>query len=268
MKTRAARGGVLVLLVAVAATFAVAAPRRQHVTIRAYINVSSGCQAATVDYLNGLRTKYAPDVSLEIIDFGDEGRGLKRWHQSGYRCLTIELNGSPLARFPYQGKTVAVAFRMPVGFGWTHADLEHAVQAGLRGQLQRATEAEMAASQKPTKLKATVSIGRATLQGKSYAVVLINSNQAMLIPAGSNATAAANRAAAAAAALKAWLAKPVKLSDLTISSGSNGWRVLAAGKGVITATAADGKVLGQQPQVVAETWLSGIKHALAAGASP
>ncbi|MEN6545395.1 MAG: hypothetical protein ABFE07_05070 [Armatimonadia bacterium] len=257
------RGRALLIALALVPTLVVAAPRRQPVAIRAYINVSSGCQAATVDFLNALKAKYAPDVSLEMIDFGDEGRGLKRWRQSGHRCLTIELNGSPLAKFPYQRKMAAVAFRMPVGFGWSHADLEHAVQAGLRGQLQRATEAEVAAAQRPAKLAATVSEGRVSLQGKSYASVLINGNRALLIPAGSGKSAASKRAAAAATALRAWLARPVKPSDLTISPGSSGWRVLAAGKLVVTATTGDGKVLGRQPQTVATDWLSGIRHALA-----
>ncbi|MEN6401718.1 MAG: hypothetical protein ABFD94_07215, partial [Armatimonadia bacterium] len=91
----------------------------------------------------------------------------------------------------------------------------------------------------------------------------INGNRALLIPAGSGKSAASKRAAAAATALRAWLARPVKPSDLTISPGSSGWKVLAAGKLVVTATTGDGKVLGRQPQAVATDWLSGIRHALA-----
>lgn len=268
MKKIAPRCTALVIALVLVPALGASGAGRQPVAIRAYINVSSGCQAATVDFLNGLKARYAPNVSLEMIDFGDESRGLKRWQQSGYRCLTVELNGSPLAKFSYQGKPVVVAFRMPVGFGWTHADLEHAVQSGLRGQLQRATEAEVAARQQPARLKAAVSTGPVSLQGKSYAGVLIKGNRALLIPAGHDKAAASKRAAVAATALRAWLARPVRPSDLTISRASTGWAVLAAGKSVVIATPADGKALGQQSQAVAEAWLSGIKHALAVKAAP
>ena len=239
----------------------------QKVSIRAYINVSSGCQAPTVDFLRQLKAKYAPAVSLELVDFGDGGEGAKRWQRSGHRCLAIEVNGSPLVKFPYQGKMRAVAFRMPVGFMWTHADLEHAVQAGLKGELQRATEAEVSAGQQATRLNAQVSTGQARLHGKRFAAVLINGHQAALIPVGKSTTAADKRASSAAKALRGWLAQPVKITDLTVKHTPSGWRVLAAGNTVITATAADGKALGKQPQAVVGAWLSGIKHALAARAA-
>lgn len=236
-----------------------AAPR-QNVAIRAYINVSSGCQARTVDFLNGLKTRYQPNVSLEMIDFGDNGKGLRRWQKSGHKCLTIELNGSALVKFPYQGATQAIGFLMPVGYNWTHADLEHAVQAGLRGELQKATTAEVEAAAAPRQLKATIATGHVTRHGQRLATVVINGTAALAIP---GATAAADqRAHGAAAVLKGWLAKPVKLSTLQVQQVTGGWKVLAGGKGVITASAADGKALGQQPKAVAEGWAAAIKHAL------
>ena len=246
---------------------AASAAERQHVAIRAYINVSSGCQAATVDFLNGLKARYAPNVSLEMIDFGDQGRGLKRWQQSGNRCLTIELNGSSLVKFPYRRHLVAVGFRMPAGFNWTHADLEHAVQAGVRGELRPATEADVAAAARPVKLNVAVTTGRTRARGVSCATVLLNGNQALLIPAGASASAAAKRASLAARALRQWLAKPVKPSALTVAPSAGGWKVLAGGSKIITATAQDGKAMGQSPQAVAEMWLSGLKHGLAVRAA-
>lgn len=253
----------LLVALALLPALACAAPRGQHVAIRAYINVSSGCQAATVDFLNGLKARYAPNVSLEMIDFGDQGRGLKRWRQSGNRCLTVELNGSSLVRFPYQGKTVAIGFRMPAGFNWTHADLEHAVQAGVRGELKPATETEVAAGARPVKITASITTGRVSVRGVSYAAVLVNGNQALLIPVGNSPSAAAKRATAAAAALRTWLSHPVKLSSLTATSSTAGWKVLAAGKLVITATPNDAKALGQTPQAVASGWVGSLNHALA-----
>lgn len=239
-----------------------ASPRQERVTIRAFINVSSGCQAQTVDLLNALKTNYAPNVALELTDFGDQGRGFRRWQQSGYRCLTIEINGSPLVKYPYHGKTHAVSFQMPAGMNWTHADLEQAVQAGLSGQLQRATPAEVAACAPARKLEATVATGTATASGKSFATVTISGKLVVAIPGAS--ADASRRAKNAATTLKAWLAKPVRLSDLTLKRTAYGWAVLAAGKAVATATTTDGKAFGRDPSVVADGWLSGIKHALAA----
>ena len=99
-------------------------------TIRAFINVSSGCQVATVDLLNALKTNHAPNLSLEFIDFGDQGRGFRRWQQSGYHCLTIEINGSPLVKYPYHGKTHAVGFQMPAGLNWILSDLKSLLETG------------------------------------------------------------------------------------------------------------------------------------------
>lgn len=244
---------------ALAPALALGAPR-QHVALRAYINVSSGCQAATVDFLNALKARYAPHVTLEIIDFGDRGKGFRRWQQSGHRCMTIELNGSALVKFPCNGASQAVAFQMPAGFSWGHPDLEHAVQAGLRGELQPATVAEVEAAAPPQLLRATVATGSTTANGRRFATVTINGQIAVHIP-GTPAQATP-RARAAATALKGWLAKPVKLSQLTVQQVTGGWKVLAGGKGVITATAADGQAYGQQPRAVAESWAAGIKHAL------
>ena len=236
-----------------------AAPR-QNVAIRAYINVSSGCQAQTVDFLNALKARYRPNVSLEMIDFGDRGKGLRRWQQSGQHCMAIELNGSALVKFPDQRTTRAVAFQMPVGFNWTHADLEGAVQAGLRGELQPATAAEVEASAAPRQISAAIATGHVTDRGRRLATVTINGAIALRIP-GAAATAD-QRARAAAAVLKGWLARPVKLSELQVRPVRGGWKVLAGGKGVIIADVADGKALGQQPRAVADGWVSSIKFAL------
>jgi hypothetical protein len=123
------------------------------VHLRAYINVSSGCQQTTVDFLHHLAQKY-PRVQLELIDFGDGGKGSELWQQSGYKCMTIEINGHSAVKFPAGNKTQAIAFHMPAGFLWNHDDLGHAVQAALAGTLQPATEAELAAQTPPQEVKA------------------------------------------------------------------------------------------------------------------
>jgi hypothetical protein len=107
----------------------------------AYINVSSGCQQATVDLLNSFPTKY-PGVAVELVDFGDGGEGTRRWEAAGLRCMTLQLNGHAIVKYPVNGAEKIMAFQMPAGFYWTHEDLEQAVQAALAGKLQPATEEE------------------------------------------------------------------------------------------------------------------------------
>lgn len=252
--------GLAVLLCLLAGAGA-AAP--QPLAIRAYINVSSGCQASTVDLLNSLRARHKPYLTLELIDFGDRGKGLKRWQQSGYRCLTIELNGSPLVKYPAAGKQRAVSFQMPAGFYWTHTDLQQAVAAGLEGKLQRATPAEVAAAAPARRLAAKAVAGSGTQGGRRVGTVKVNGTIVMYIPGP--ASEADKRARTAAAALNKWLAAPVKLSQLSLTPVTGGCKLLAAGKGVITATAADGRTYRLQPRAVAEAWLSALTHALAAG---
>lgn len=121
------------------------------VRILAYINVSSGCQQATVDLLQSLPTKY-PGVGVELVDFGDGGQGTDRWRQAGLRCMTIQINECSVVKYPVAGKMKVMAFHMPAGFYWTHEDLELAVQAALAGKLQAATEEEwgQAGNEAPT----------------------------------------------------------------------------------------------------------------------
>lgn len=231
------------------------------VTLVAYINVSSGCQTPTVDLLNRLKTEYAPNVSLRIIDFGQQ-KGYKQWQDSGYHCMTIEVNGWPMVKFPHEGKMKAVALMSPAGLNWTHADLQQAVQAALQGKLQKATEAEVAASSAGQKLSASITTGHVTQEGHRMAAVLINGGAAVMIP-GSESLARP-RAEAVAEALRAWLAKPAKLSDLTLQPSRDGWKVMAGRTKIVTATATDGKAFRKSPRAVAQAWLSGIKYRLVA----
>lgn len=114
---------------------------KKRVEILAYINVTSGCQKATVEFLKSLPAKY-PDVGVELVDFGDGDRGMERWHASGLRCMAININGASIVRFAVKGKTKEVAFQQPVGLNWTHVELEQAVQAALAGKLQPVVETE------------------------------------------------------------------------------------------------------------------------------
>ena len=125
------------------------------ILLRAYINVSSGCQAPTIEFMQGLRQKY-PRLQLELVDFGDGGAGLDRWQQSGYKCMTLEIDGHSVVKYPVEGKMKAVAFHMPAGFSWEHEDLAQAVAAAMAGKLQPATEEEAMEGVSPEQMKAKV----------------------------------------------------------------------------------------------------------------
>ena len=88
---------------------------QQKVAIRAYINVTSGCQAPTEAFLEGLQHKYAGKVSVEFIDFGDGGKGLARWRQSGLpratrssRCQIPRSRRYLRSRFSARGRSWSI----------------------------------------------------------------------------------------------------------------------------------------------------------------
>jgi hypothetical protein len=168
----------LVLLLAAGAVAMVAGCRTQQtvtapagpppVNLRAYINVSSGCQEPTVQFLRGLKEQY-PRLALEVIDFGDGGAGMERWQQSGHKCMTMEINGQSVVKYPQGDKLRAVAFRMPAGFLWTHEDLAEAVKAAMEGRLQPSTEDEAMAETSPEQVKAKLEQLRKLKSGKAAA---------------------------------------------------------------------------------------------------
>lgn len=130
-----------------------APPAPPPVKLLAYINVSSGCQQATVDFMKGLQQKYSR-LQLELVDFGDGATGFDRWQKSGHKCMTLEIDGNSVVKFPYEGKEKAISFRMPVGFLWNHEDLEQAVRAAMQGTLKPATEDEALVGISPEQMKA------------------------------------------------------------------------------------------------------------------
>ena len=169
----------LVLLLAVGAVAILAGCQTQQqsvtgpagpppVNLRAYINVSSGCQEPTVQFLHHLKEQY-PRLQLELIDFGDGGAGLERWQQSGHKCMTLEIDGQSVVRYPVGNKMRAVAFRMPAGFLWTHDDLAEAVKAAMSGQLQPATEDEAMAETSPEQVQAKLQEYQKAWSGKAAA---------------------------------------------------------------------------------------------------
>jgi len=238
------------------------------VRIVAYINASSGCQEPTIKLLRQLEEQHPDRVQLEIVDFGDEGEGNQRWKSSGYDCMTIEINGSPLARFDAAGKPKTVALRQPVGFWWTHEDLKTAVAAAMNGNLQRGTEQEAIAGQPPRKIKANVVAEEVKRDGRTSGRVLINERPAMLIRVASGNASPGERAESAARELKDWLRNPVKPNQIDREQVPGGWAVRVKGQVVAVATPTDGKAAGGAADQVAKKWLVGIRQGIAIAARP
>jgi hypothetical protein len=248
------------------------------VRVLAYINVSSGCQQATVDLLQQLAKRHAPGVQLELVDFGDGGAGAERWRQSGYRCMVIEINGSPYAKFPERGMLHIVAFKMPAGFQWTHQDLEAAIAAALAGQLRRATpdeaaKVEAAANEAAASAAPAGVMGKATVEevvrnGKRVARVMLNGRAALTIGVSASGKSPQARAKAAAAALNVWLSRRGKPADVTRKHVKGGWAVLVASRQVIVASAADARAARTTAEAVAISWQAGIRRAVTTENTP
>lgn len=238
------------------------------VRITAYINVSSGCQEPTIELLKSFPKTYPGRVRVDIVDFGDQGAGNKRWKESGYDCMIIEINGSPLVKFDSGGKPKTVALRQPVGFWWTQEDLKAAVAAAVNGTLQRGTEEEAIAGQPSRKIKAKVVVEEVRREGKTWARVLINERPAMLIRVGAEGKSAVQRAEVAAQTIREWLKNPVKPNEIDRQAAKGGWVVRVNKKVVALATEADAKAMGGTAEQVAKKWLVGIRQGIAIAARP
>jgi hypothetical protein len=245
-----------------------APPAPPPVKITAYINVSSGCQQPTIDLLQGFEGQYPGRVSLELVDFGDEGRGNKRWKDSGHDCMTIEIDGSALPKFDTRTGPKTVALRQPVGFWWTHDDLEAAVAAAVARKLQRGTEEEAIAGQPPRKVRAEIVTEEVKRDGQASARVLINERSAMLFRTSSTAGSPIERADAAAEVLRQWLKGPIKPSEIDRKEVSGGWAVRVGKQVVAVATVADAKAANGTPDQLAKKWLVGIRQGIAIAARP
>jgi hypothetical protein len=227
--------------------------------VLAYINVTSGCQQPTVNLLGQFAKAHAAQVRLELVDFGDGGKGQQRWRASGHSCMTIELNGSPHVRFPSGGQAREVSFRMPAGFQWTHDDLTAALQAGLNGTLQ-------ALPKEPRKPVASVAVTVRKLvrSGRTLHQLVVGARPVLSLGAPQGAQSAVERARVASEVVKAWLARSGKASEVGARKLSSGWAVVAGGRLVVTVTAADARLQNSTPQALAGVWAGNLRQALPA----
>lgn len=231
-------------------------PATPKTKVIAYINVTSGCQADTVNLINRLGMDHASKVDLEIVDFGSP-EGEERWRNDGLDCLTILFDGSPVVSFPEaSGAQKTVSFFMPAGFSWTHEDLTAAFDALEAGTLKPLTEEEARSQMEPRSitLKATA---RAAGQA---AEVLLNDKLALTIQVGDQGKTPLQRAKAIAAALNQWGTKPVHPSELSIATAAGETVLMAGGTRLTTVTEADAKAAGvAKAQGLAIVWINKIK---------
>lgn len=239
-----------------------AAADRPPVQIKAYINVSSGCQAATVELLQQLAKDNPGRIQLELVDFGDGGEGARRWQESGYTCMTIEINGSPNVQYPSADGPKTTTFQMPAGFLWTHEELQAAVAAALEGKVKAVTADEAMASQPAQQVTVKWSAREVSDAGQTLALLTADGRPVLKLSAAVPGKSALQRAQAAAQALQQWTAKPVKLSDLVSREAGGQWEIVAGDKVLLATTADEADAMKLTPQKLADAWLGALRHAL------
>jgi hypothetical protein len=237
------------------------------VTLTAYINVSSGCQQPTVNFIKQLGESYKGDVGVQLIDFGDAGEGTKAWKASGHNCMALEINGSSTVTWGSDEEQRTVTFQYPVGFTWTHEDLEAAIAAARQGELRPgdAEEAQTVGLLQAKVLGQSIRIGdRETETGQ----LLINDAVVVEVTRDRGDLTPAHRVTAAANGLTEALQKPFKPSSLSVGQMEDGWAVMADDEPVLVATEADAEAADTDAQKLADQWAAAIREGLVKAASP
>lgn len=234
------------------------APTASANKITAYVNVSSGCQIPTVNALNKASEQYAGKLEIEIVDFGDGGEGATRWKDSGLECMAIVFGADTGVAWDHQGQRKAAEFLMPPGFNWTIEDLEQALAAAADGQLQKATEEELAgrAAPEPVALEAKAEGDEKT------ASVMVAGMPTVEITAGAGDLTPIKRAEAAAKALNEWSSEPYKPAQVRTSKTPDGTTVSVKDQTVLAVTQADADAAGVSIEKLAEQWHAAIRSAV------
>ena len=205
-------------------------PRSKKVEILAYINQRWGCQKPTENFLAELVRKYGKRVSLEIVDFGGNGR--KRWRDDGMHCMAIKLNGTTAVEIVQKGVEVPVRFEMPVGYRWTHEELATAVRQILDGV--------SAADRRPPEV--------GVRKGKDGTGLLIDGHPVLKLRDG-------ERIAEAAKVLKAASAKPLASEDFNLEMQSGGAAVMVRGNTMLKIMPEDAKSAAKTVPELGKEWL-------------
>lgn len=232
------------------------------VHLTAYIEVSSGCQDWTVQVLNDLDEQY-DSTDVEIVNFG-EPEGRKRMQENGISCMTLLFDGSPVVQIPDEaGGTRTVTFYFPVGFGWTHEDLEQAFAAIDSGEAKILSEEEAREALAPEAVEMEITVEE-TDEG---ADVLMNGQVALTITEEAGGRTPMERAEEAKAAFTEWTSEPVHPRQLKIMDNDDGWSIMGRDEELIQVYRADAEAAGVEPgKKFASQWFKGIRCGIVAAA--
>ncbi len=248
-------------------TSAVPAASVQLPTITAYVNVSSGCQKPTVDALKEVTTAFDGRLAIEIIDFGDDAAGARRWQEDGLDCMRILFDDRHLVAWEQDGEIKVVDFSMPPGFNWTLEDLDNAIAAFAEGRLREPTPEEKSNVQQLTpKQIATSAQSTTTDDGVEVGQLIIAGTLALEIARSLGDLTPLQRGAAAAKAVAKWTGKGYNPSDLSITKSPSGLQIVAGPITIITVTQDDADAAQTNLQALAAAWRNGIRSSVTSAA--
>ncbi|MFQ6096161.1 MAG: hypothetical protein ACE5O2_00410 [Armatimonadota bacterium] len=236
-----------------------ASGRAGKVAIKAYINVSSGCQDDTVRVLKELARRYE-NVSLEIVDFG-RPKGFEEWQKAGYGCMTILLNGHHTVTIGKPGHRRVVRFLKPAGFLWSHDDLRRAVQAGLRGTLYLGKE-KGASETIVQALNAEVTARRVKKGDDTLADVFVNDAPVFRLAASQGAYNPFRRAELVAVRLQQVFDKGLNLQSLAVGDNKGNPCIRAGDVVIVTAYPDDAKHAKLKPGELVQQWGGNLVQAI------
>lgn len=233
------------------------------IKVTAYINVTSGCQASTVDLVNNLGMDNADLVDLEVVNFGSP-EGERRWREDGLECMAILFDKgdgpSPALKFTGRdGEEKTIVFFMPAGFSWEHEDLEDAFKALKDGKLEILSEEEARKELDGKAAEITTSFKEDAGKGQ----VLIGEEVVITVVADAAGVKAIDRAKAAEKALAEWAKEPVHPSHVQVASKDKQATLKVGEATVIEVTAEDAKIAGAKgPKDLATQWAEAIRKSV------
>jgi hypothetical protein len=230
------------------------------IPVKGYINVSSGCQQATVDLLKRMAGQN-PRLRLELIDFG-QSEGSRRWRADGFSCMTILINGHSTVTYGAPGERQIVTFQFPPGFQWTPQDLEAALKAALDGSIYYGEEAGATTveSRMPT---LRITSRESVINGKKVGEVVINGQVAVRLRTTFDGLPPLQRAEQAAARLKRAIATPgFHPSGIRVDTVTDGVALIASDKVLCIADPPQAQMLNTTPTKLALAWAGALKKAL------
>jgi len=231
------------------------------IAVKAYINVSSGCQQATVDLLKRLASQNSR-LSLELIDFGTT-EGNRRWRNDGYSCMTILINGHQTVTFGDPGHRRIVTLQYPPGFQWILEDLERSIKDALAGKLYYGEEpgATPIEARSPS---LRVTSRENTVAGQKVGEVQVNGQVVIRFRTSYGGLPPLQRAEQAVGRLKRVLAGKFTPGQLQVTKVGDEVVLAAQDKVICVADAAQAKMLGETPTDLAKSWGTALKKALVA----